>query len=149
MHTLWGFLAGWLLYHVTSVSHSVMSNSLRPHGLQSTRLLCPWDFPGKDTGVGCHFLLQGILPLSYNNLFLPLFSVSLFLPSCRFLRHFLEFYFELSIVFSVHLFAVFLVAALSILLYIHSLSQTTGIIILPVQVSVETSFPFLLNFPPL
>ena len=40
-------------------SHSVMSDSLRPHGLQSTRLLRPWDFPGKNTGVGCHCLLQG------------------------------------------------------------------------------------------
>ena len=30
----------------------------RPHGLQPTRLLCPWDFPGKSTGVGCHCLLQ-------------------------------------------------------------------------------------------
>ena len=39
---------------------SVVSNSLRPHGLQPTRLLCPWNFPGKNTGVGCHFLLQGI-----------------------------------------------------------------------------------------
>ena len=37
-------------------------NSLPPHGLQPTRLLCPWDFPGKNTGVGCHFLLQGIFP---------------------------------------------------------------------------------------
>ena len=46
-----------------SVSLSVMPDSLRPHGLQSTRLLCPWDPPGKDTGVGCHFLLQGILLL--------------------------------------------------------------------------------------
>ena len=35
-----------------------MSDSSRPHGLQSTRLLCPWDFPGKSTGVGCHRLLQ-------------------------------------------------------------------------------------------
>ena len=35
-----------------------MSNSSRPHGLQPTRLLCPWDFPGKRTGVGCHCLLQ-------------------------------------------------------------------------------------------
>ena len=35
---------------------------LRPHGLQPTSLLCPWDFPGKDTGVGCHFLFQGIVP---------------------------------------------------------------------------------------
>ena len=41
---------------------SVMSDSLQPHGLQSIRLLCPWDFPDKNTGVGCHFLLQGILP---------------------------------------------------------------------------------------
>ena len=37
-----------------------MSDSLRPHGPEPTRLLCPWDFPGKSTGVGCHFLLQGI-----------------------------------------------------------------------------------------
>ena len=35
-----------------------MSDSVRPRGLQPTRLLCPWDSPGKDTGVGCHFLLQ-------------------------------------------------------------------------------------------
>ena len=34
---------------------------LRLHGLmEPTRLLCPWDFPGKKTGVGCYFLLQGI-----------------------------------------------------------------------------------------
>ena len=39
-------------------SHSVMSDSLRPHGLQPSRFLCPWDFPGKSTGVGCHCLLQ-------------------------------------------------------------------------------------------
>ena len=31
-----------------------------PHGLFPARLLCPWDFPGKKTGVGCHFLLQGV-----------------------------------------------------------------------------------------
>ena len=35
-----------------------MSNSVRPHRRQPTRLLCPWDSPGKNTGVGCHFLLQ-------------------------------------------------------------------------------------------
>ena len=38
-------------------SRSVVSNSQRPHGLQPTRLLHPWDFPGKSTGVGCHCLL--------------------------------------------------------------------------------------------
>ena len=39
---------------------SVMSDSLRPHGLQPTRLLCPWNFPGENTGGVCHFLLQRI-----------------------------------------------------------------------------------------
>ena len=39
------------------LSRSVVSDSSRPHGLQPTRLLCPWDFPGKSTGVGCHCLL--------------------------------------------------------------------------------------------
>jgi len=42
------------------LSHSVVSNSLQPHRLLPTSLLYPWDFPGKNTGVGCHFLLQGI-----------------------------------------------------------------------------------------
>ena len=37
-----------------------MSDCLRPYGLWSTRLLCPWDPPGKDTRMGCHFLLQRI-----------------------------------------------------------------------------------------
>ena len=39
-------------------SHSVVSNSSRPPGLQPTRLLRPWDFPGKSAGVGCHRLLR-------------------------------------------------------------------------------------------
>ena len=39
-----------------------MSDPLRLYGLWPTRLLRPWDFPGKSTGVGCHFLLQGIFP---------------------------------------------------------------------------------------
>ena len=39
-------------------SYSVLSNPQRPHGLQPSRLLHPWDFPGKSTGVGCHCLLQ-------------------------------------------------------------------------------------------
>ena len=43
-------------------SPSVMSDSLRPHGLKPTRFLCPWNSPGKNTGAGCHFLLQGNLP---------------------------------------------------------------------------------------
>ena len=39
---------------------SAMSDSLQPCGLQSTRLIHPWDPPGKNTGVGCHFLLQRV-----------------------------------------------------------------------------------------
>ena len=39
---------------------SVMSNSVETHGLWPTSLLCPWDSPGKNTRVGCLFLLQGI-----------------------------------------------------------------------------------------
>ena len=37
-----------------------LSESLWPHGQQPARLLCPWNFPGKNSGVGCHLLLQGI-----------------------------------------------------------------------------------------
>ena len=44
----------------TEFSPSFMANSLGPHGLYLALLLCPWDFPAKNTGVGCHFLLQGI-----------------------------------------------------------------------------------------
>ena len=45
-----------------SVSHSVVPVSLWSHGLQPTRLLCPWNSPGKNTGVGSHSLLQGMFP---------------------------------------------------------------------------------------
>ena len=44
-----------------------MSNSLQPHRLQPTRLLCPWDFPGIRTGVDCYFLPQGIFPTQGSN----------------------------------------------------------------------------------
>ena len=47
---------------------SVMSDSLQPHGLQPTRLLCPWNFPGKNTVVGCHFLLEGVFSTQGLNL---------------------------------------------------------------------------------
>ena len=49
-------------------SPSFVSNSLWSHGLYPTRLLCPWDFPGKNTGVGNNFLLQGIFPTQGLNL---------------------------------------------------------------------------------
>ena len=47
--------------------HSVVFDCLRPYGLQPTRLLYPWDSPGKNTGVGCHALLQGIFPTQGSN----------------------------------------------------------------------------------
>ena len=62
----WPFLTnGFQLSHALESSgvcvcvyvHSVVSDSLQPHGLP-TRLLCPWDFPGKNTGIGCYFLLE-------------------------------------------------------------------------------------------
>ena len=48
-------------------SRSVMSDPQRPHGLQPTRLLRPWDLPGKSTGVGCHCLLR-VLFLEINKI---------------------------------------------------------------------------------
>ena len=48
-------------------SRSVMSPSLGPHGLETARLLHHWDFPGKNTEVGRHFLLQGIFPTQESN----------------------------------------------------------------------------------
>ena len=44
-----------------------LSSSLLPHGLQSSRLLCPWNFPGKNTGVGSLSLLQKIFPTQGSN----------------------------------------------------------------------------------
>ena len=44
------------------VSLSSVCDSLRCYGLQPARLLCPWSFPGKNTGMGCHSLLSGIFP---------------------------------------------------------------------------------------
>ena len=41
---------------------SVVSHSLQLHGLGPSQILSPWDFPGKNTGVGNHFFLQGMLP---------------------------------------------------------------------------------------
>ena len=41
--------------------------TLQLHGLQPTRLLCPWGFPGKNTGLGCCFLLQGMFQTQGSN----------------------------------------------------------------------------------
>ena len=50
---------------------SVVSNSLWPRGLLPTRLLCPWNSPGENTGVGCYALLQGMFPTRGPNCVLP------------------------------------------------------------------------------
>ena len=47
-----------LVYACTHAKLIQSCDSLRPYGLQSTRLFCPWDSPGTNTGVGCHALLQ-------------------------------------------------------------------------------------------
>ena len=60
------FCLWWLV--VTLLSHVQL---LWPHALQPTRLLCAWDFPGNNIGVGCHFLLQGIFSIQGLNLGLP------------------------------------------------------------------------------
>ena len=60
---------GWQQLCVRAYSHTTI---WWPHGLQPTRLLCPWTFPGKNTGVGYHFLLQGIFPTEGLNLHLCL-----------------------------------------------------------------------------
>ena len=57
-----------VVYIYERVSHSGVSDSSRPHGLEPARLLCPWDSPGKNTGVGCHSLLQGIFLTQGSNL---------------------------------------------------------------------------------
>ena len=70
-------------------SRSVVSDSLLPHGLQPTRLLCPRDFPGKSTGLGCHCLLLwnnldtehihcGLLSVPLHSLDLFNFSIPIF-----------------------------------------------------------------------
>ena len=67
-------------------SRSVVSDSSPPHGLQPTRLLRPWDFPGKSTGVGCHCLLRQWdtqVPKYSNNLVPVKISVQLCLTLCN------------------------------------------------------------------
>ena len=48
-------------------AHLIVSDSLQLHAPLPTRLLCPWDFPGKNIEGGCHFLSQGISPTQGSN----------------------------------------------------------------------------------
>ena len=69
---LYFFKGKWMQnYQVTlcvCINGSAVSESLWLHGLQPTRLLHPWDSPGKNPGVGCHLLLQGISLAQGSNL---------------------------------------------------------------------------------
>ena len=55
---------------MVQIFHVVVQSLSRvlPYGLQPTRLLCPWYFPGKNTGIGCHFLLRGMCPSQRSDL---------------------------------------------------------------------------------
>ena len=59
---LFFFGGGGYILAKKSEIHSVVLDSLQDHGLQHTRLLYPWNFPGNNTGVGCHSLLPEIFP---------------------------------------------------------------------------------------
>ena len=62
---LWKTQAHW---YSCMCTHSIMSDSLGPHALYPARLLHPWDSPGRNNGVGCHALLQGIFLTQGSNL---------------------------------------------------------------------------------
>ena len=57
----------WFSHHWLMFSCSSVSDTLLPFRLLPARLLHPWDFPGKNTGVGCPFLLREIFPIQESN----------------------------------------------------------------------------------
>ena len=58
---------GCVCVHAHAHTRALSQVRLCDSGLLSASLLCPWDSPGKNTGVGCHFLFQGILPTQESN----------------------------------------------------------------------------------
>ena len=64
-HSLWHHQR---LCYVRVCSVCPLWSALQPHGLQPARFLCPWGFLGHSTGMGCHSLLQGTLPIQGLNL---------------------------------------------------------------------------------
>ena len=64
---VWSQLSPDDLCYLCMLSRSIVSDSLWTHGFQSARLLCPWDFSGKNTRVGSHSLLQMIFPTQRSN----------------------------------------------------------------------------------
>ena len=62
------FSPAYSITHITCQSSSHVLTLLQLHGPEPASLPCPWDSPGKNTGVGCHSLLQGIFPTQGSNL---------------------------------------------------------------------------------
>ena len=68
---IWGIVCVYMyIYRESCLVSKLCPTLLRPHGLQPTRLFCPWDSSGKYTGVGCHFSLQEIFPTQGSHLLL-------------------------------------------------------------------------------
>ena len=82
-HILWSNLqpTTTFIQLVQSCAATVVSHS-DPHGQQPTRLLCPWNFPGTNTGLDCHFLFQGVFLAQGLNLHLVHWQVDS-LPLCH------------------------------------------------------------------
>ena len=87
-------------YFIVQFSCSVMSDSLQYHGQQPASLFCPWKSPGKNTGVGCHSLLQGIFLTQGSNLGLLHCRQILYHPSQNCVLNMTTQFFFLLILFS-------------------------------------------------
>ena len=59
------------VYYQSAFQSHTYTVSYKAYGLYPARFLSSWDFPGKNTGMDCHFLLQGIFPTQGSNLGLP------------------------------------------------------------------------------
>ena len=115
--------------------------TLRPHGLYPARLLCPWDSPGKNTGMGCHSLLQRIFPTQGSN------PVS-FIAGKFFSHHVTCKYFLPFSRLSFHFVSGFLETLLSILLDIYPEGELLGYIVIPFLTLGGTPILFFIAVAP-
>ena len=132
------------------LNHSVVSDSLQPHGLQPARLLCPRDSPGKNTWMGCHFHLQGIFPTQGSNPGLPHCRLYPALPSEPPGKHNLRCSVRLS--HSVVPYSLWSLDCSTPDLPVHhqlaELTQTTKTHVHPVSDAIQPSHPLSSLFPP-
>ena len=77
------FRIDWLISLLSKGLKSLLQNQ----NSKASILFCPWDFPGKNTGVGCHFLLQGIFPTQGSNLHLLHWQADPFSPQGNAHKH--------------------------------------------------------------